>query len=93
MSFYMLVEEDKLKDFFIGKSKSQTIKNARHDINLYPDFAEYSEDELIEHFESGNEEYSLLEVPLDYKDYTQEQLFSIYRHFFSGIIPTPALEL
>lgn len=94
MSFYMLVEEDKAqKKFFIGDSKLQTISNARHDIDLYPEFEDYSNEELIEHFESGNEEYSIFEVPLEYKDYTQKQLLSIYRHFFTGIIPQPKLEL
>jgi hypothetical protein len=35
----MLVEEDKAqKKFFIGDSKLQTITNARHDIDLYPEF-------------------------------------------------------
>lgn len=93
MAFFMLVEEDRRKEFFIGTDEYEVIQGARHNIDRYPAFRDYTDDELIEAFETGEEEYTLFEVPLEYKDYTQEQLSSIYRHFFSGIIPTPLLKL
>ncbi|AZF03105.1 hypothetical protein [Pseudomonas sp. R5-89-07] len=63
MSFYMITYGTaQIEELFIGETEESTVANARELIDQWPEYAELSDEEIVELAKSEQTEFDLLEI-------------------------------
>jgi hypothetical protein len=63
MSFYMITYgTTQIEEIFIGETEENTVANARELIDQWPEYAELSDEEIVELAKSEQTEFDLLEI-------------------------------
>ncbi|MBK5538459.1 hypothetical protein JFV28_17995 [Pseudomonas sp. TH05] len=86
MSFYMITYGmTQIEDLFIGETKENTVANARELIDQWPEYAELSDEEIVELAKSEQTEFDLVEInaPWPIDGTNRSHLIALYEQRYS----------
>ncbi|WP_341522173.1 hypothetical protein AABC73_01620 [Pseudomonas sp. G.S.17] len=86
MSFYMITYGmTQIEELFVGETEENTVANARELIDQWPEYAELSDEEIVELAKSGQMEFDLVEIhaPWPIDDTNRSHLIALYEQQYS----------
>ncbi|MGQ7857815.1 hypothetical protein ACUN0G_00565 [Pseudomonas sp. 32A] len=81
MSFYMITYGmTQIEELFVGETEENAVANARELIDQWPEYAELSDQEVVDLAKSGQMEFDLVEIhaPWPIDDANRSHLIALY---------------
>lgn len=81
MSFYMITYGmTQIEELFVGETEENAVENAREIIDQWPEYAELSDQEVVDLVKSGQMEFDLVEIhaPWPIDDANRSHFIALY---------------